>query len=147
MSEKLILFDTPILVHADNIDSMHHKVAEELRYKAIKGEIDACVTPQILLELFAILTSLRVEHPLPPQEALRIVQVYYFAEPIRKIFPRVSTLNRTIQLCEKYSIKGQEIYNAFLAAIMLDNGVEDIYTDNPDVYSKFTEIKASNPFV
>jgi predicted nucleic acid-binding protein len=51
------LLDTNILVHAYNKSSPHQKKASEIIRKAMQGEIEACLSPQVLYEFFAVVTS------------------------------------------------------------------------------------------
>jgi predicted nucleic acid-binding protein len=53
-----ILLDTNILVHAHNRASQFHRKAADIIKKALQGEIEAYITPQILYEFFAVVTTL-----------------------------------------------------------------------------------------
>ncbi len=52
-----ILLDTNILVHAYNKSSPNQIEAAGIIRKAMQGEIEACLTPQVLYELFAVVTD------------------------------------------------------------------------------------------
>lgn len=65
-----ILLDTNILVHAYNKSSPHQLEAANVIKKAMLGETEACLTPQVLYEFFAVATNpKRVEKPLSTREA------------------------------------------------------------------------------
>ncbi|MFQ6074813.1 MAG: type II toxin-antitoxin system VapC family toxin [Candidatus Bathyarchaeia archaeon] len=68
-----ILLDTNILVHSHNKASPHQKRASVVIRKAMQGEIEAYIAPQILYEFLAVVTDpKRVEHPLSSDEAVDI---------------------------------------------------------------------------
>ena len=65
-----ILLDTSILVHAYNRSSPFQVQASNIIKKAMQGETETCLSPQVLYEFFAFVTSVkRVEYPMLPREA------------------------------------------------------------------------------
>jgi predicted nucleic acid-binding protein len=52
-----ILLDTNIIVHAYNKSSPHQQEAANIIKKALQGKTEACLTPQVLYELFAVITN------------------------------------------------------------------------------------------
>jgi predicted nucleic acid-binding protein len=52
-----ILLDTNILVHAYNKSSPHQSKAGGIIRRAMRGEIEACLTAQVLFEFFAVVTN------------------------------------------------------------------------------------------
>ena len=142
-----VLLDTNILVYATFKDSILYKQAREIRDKALRGEIKACLSPQILAEFYSVVTnSKRVTNPLTPKEAREVVELYFSTLHISKILMKRTTIQRTVKLAEKYKIKGQSIFDTQLIATMLDNGIKRIYTNNEKDFKKFREIEAINPF-
>ncbi len=142
-----ILFDTNILIHAANAASPLHTQAKRLRDQAVEGFIDACLTPQVLWEFYAVMTNpTRVTHPLAPHEASREVQTYLEADRLTIIMPRHTTLQRTAELLRRARVTGRRIFDVYLAATMLDHNVRVIYTQNTKDFAHFREIQAVNPF-
>lgn len=98
-TSKPALLDSNILVFADNEDSPNHQKAKELREKARNGEINAYISPQIILEFFAIITNpKRVEKPLSFEDAYKEAEKYLLSHNIKKIHPKETTLERTLNL-------------------------------------------------
>ena len=58
-SKPKVVFDTNILVHAMNSTAVEHAASRELRDKAVAGQLEAHMTPQILFEYFAVVTNPR----------------------------------------------------------------------------------------
>jgi predicted nucleic acid-binding protein len=85
----IYLIDSNILVFAANEDSPHQKSALEIMNKVITGKINACLAYQTLYEFYAIIIDpKRVEHPILPQKAQEIIELYMRASNVKKIFPK-----------------------------------------------------------
>ena len=64
-------------MHAYNKSSTYQKKASSVVKKALQGEIEAYLTPQVLYEFFAIVTNpKRVEHPLPVNKTVELVHEF-----------------------------------------------------------------------
>lgn len=141
------MLDANILIYADDVLSRFHEVAVELRAKAVRKEINVCISPQILREFYAIRTSpTRSQNPLSPTQAAGIVRAYLQAETILKIYPKPGTIERAIELCRQHDIRSQSVHDAFLVATMLDNGARRLYTANTEDFRWYRELEVINPF-
>jgi len=61
----------------------HHAASRALRDRALARVIDICLTPQVLLEYFAVVTSpSHLTRPLPPSDALADVEKLAAAFPL-----------------------------------------------------------------
>lgn len=143
----MILFDANVLVHAHAVDSPLHAVARRLRDQAAQGELEACVSPQVLCEFFAVCTNARFRRPpLTPRQAAAEVATYWQASGFRRILPKETTVQRLTELLARHTVSRQQVFDAFLAATMLDNGVRTIYTQNTKDFQPYSELRAVNPF-
>ena len=140
------LLDTNILVYASDKDSPFHQKAKEIRDKANKGEIKACITPQILSEFYSAVTNPKNKNSISPAQAKKEIENYLEATAILKIFIKETTTRRMIELASEYGIRSQNIYDLQLVATMLDNGDRKIYTANDKDFKVFKEIEVINPF-
>lgn len=61
--DTMILFDANMLVHAHAVTSPCHAVAQRLRDQAAQGDLEACLSPQVLCEFFSVITDDRVVKP------------------------------------------------------------------------------------
>ena len=112
---KLYLIDTNILVFASDKDSIHYAKAKDIRDKVKRGEMNACISPQILSEFFAIVTdSRRVPNPISYDEAIKEVEHYSIA--IKMIYPKENVISRLIELVMNYKITRQQIFDAYFEA-------------------------------
>jgi len=140
------LLDTNILVYATNKDSEFHSVCRSLVEKAVNNEIEAVVSIQNLIELYAVITDKRrVEHPLTPVKAKELIEFYKKDTGIRIIAPVVRTVDTIAKLIEKHSPRSQSVFDYLLAATMMDNGVHVIYTSDTGHFKHFDSITAINP--
>lgn len=140
------LLDTNILVYANNIDSPLHSKCKTIVEKAVSGEIQAAISTQNLVELYAVITDKRrVEHPLPPIKAKELIEFYKSHENIQIIAPVSQTLDVLTGLIEKHKPKAQSIFDCLLVATMIDNNIHEIYSANTVHFKSFVSIKAINP--
>lgn len=142
----MILLDTNILVHATGAQSPRHAKAKELRDQAAAGRFDACIAAQILTEFYAVVTDPRRFQPaLTPSQAQRELQTY-LSSSLKLILPKDTTMLRMLNLLGFKLVRSGRIFDVFLAATMLDNGVRRIYTENTNDFKAIDEIDASDPF-
>jgi len=146
ISPDLALLDTNMLVYADQEEDEHHQAARALRDRGLRGEVALCVSPQVLYEYLAVVTSSRrVTQPRSPAAAMAEVEKYIRSRNIRKIFPGPGIHNRVRDLFRVHPISGPRIFDLYLIATMLDNGVTKIYTFNDRHFTPFSEIQVLTP--
>lgn len=143
----MILLDTNMLVHAAGSKSPRHARAREVRDQAAAGEIDACIAAQVLTEFYAVVTDPRRFQP-----ALTAAQAHqelrsYLSSRLRLILPKETTVSRMLSMLGSRSVRGGRIFDIFLAATMLDNGVRTVYTENVRDFEGLDGIEAINPFL
>lgn len=143
----MILLDSNILVHAAGSESPRHAKAKDLRDRAAAGEIEACIAAQVLAEFYAVVTDPhRFQPPLAPAQIQRDLRSYLTSR-LWLILPRDTTVSRMLELLSSRSVRGGKIFDLFLAATMLDNGVRTIYTENVRDFEGLEGIEAIDPFL
>ncbi len=74
-----------------------------------KGEISLCITPQVLLEYFAVVTSSkRVAKPIEPKQAIEEITKYFKAENIMKIYPKEGRFEKIIDLSKNIRFEARK---------------------------------------
>jgi predicted nucleic acid-binding protein len=142
-----ILLDTNILVHAYNKSSPHQSKARKIIKKAMQGEIEACLSPQILYEFFAVVTSAkRVEHPMPSDEAADLCLDLWECNEIEKLNPSGLASIEVFKSAKELKLSKTEIFDCVLAVTAKENNVETIYTENIVDFKHYTFLKSVNPF-
>lgn len=141
-----ILFDSNILVYAHNLYSPFYKRAKELHEQVVFKNLKGAVAIQNLLEFYATITSPKlVGNRQAPKNAHRSCIVYLNAG-FKIIYPKQDDLRNALYLAEKKNISGKKIFDIYLVATMLSNGINTVYTANDKDFKDFSEIKAINPF-
>jgi len=143
-----ILLDTNILVHAHNKTSANQRKASDIIRKAMRGEIEAYVAPQILYEFFAVVTNpKRVEHPLPSDEALEICLDFWECREIEKANPTLKAPREVFKLAKELKLSKGQIFDCLLAVTAKENYMEMIYTEDTDHFKAYSFLKALNPLI
>ena len=141
----MILLDTNILVHAAGASSPRHAKAKALRDEAAEGQLEACIAAQVLTEFYAVVTDARRFQPaLTPSQAQKELRAY-LASSLKLILPKEATVSHMLHLIGSRPVRSGRIFDVFLAATMLDNGVTRIYTENITDFEAIRGIEAVDP--
>ena len=85
-------------------------------------------------------------HPLSSGEARAEVEKYVNSPRVITLHPTQDVLTPVIALLETYpQVTRQTIFDLFIVATMLGNGVSRIYTFNESDFALFTEIETMRP--
>lgn len=145
MTDAPAVLDSNIYIYALNKGSAKHKVAYQLLNEALLRKLSVFVTHQNLNEIFNVITDTsRLTKPFKADEALREITTLYQALPL--IVPNEKTFSVLSLSISQIALKSRRIFDAFLAATMISNGIEILYTDNEKDFKKYKEIKVINPF-
>lgn len=137
-----MIIDTNILIYFINLDSDKHKQARKFLNDNV-GKL--VITHQNVLEAIRVLTHKNFSRSMSLKEALN--SVLLIARSCSIISPNLNTYYLVIELIKKYKLSGNRIFDAYLAATALSNGISTIATDNTRDCKKFKEIKLFNPFL
>lgn len=136
-----MLIDSNILIYAINIDSQKHLKAQQF-LEENSGNLE--ISHQNILETLRVLTHKRFSNPMEIKDAISAIQA--IAEFCRIITPTPTTYYLSLELITGYRLTGNRIFDAYLAATALSNGVGVIATDNIKDFQKFAPLKIINPF-
>jgi predicted nucleic acid-binding protein len=144
--DDVVLFDTNILVYARDIESPNYKKAKELQDSVNNGNLIAAITPQNLLEFYSVITNqAKNKKADSSKEAIAEIKKYLLS-PFELIVPTGKELGIIAKLLKGRDLIGRRIFDVYLVATMLSNGIRTIYTANERDFEMFGEIKAVNPF-
>lgn len=112
MSGELAILDTNVLVYSRYADAEHHAACQAVLDQAQAGEVQLCVTSQILAEFFSIVTNpRRVSDPRDPQEALEVIE-RLLDMPGMTLLPMPAGIVRDwIALAREHAISRSEIFD------------------------------------
>ncbi len=142
-----ILLDTNILVHGYNKSSPHQKEAAVIIRRVMQGELHAYITPQVLYELFAVITNpKRVEKPVSAKEAADLCIDLWECNEIEKINPSGVAPIEVFRLAESLKLSKAKVFDCVLAVAAKEKDVDTIYTENVGDFKGYSFVKAVNPF-
>lgn len=136
-----MLIDSNILIYALSIRSPKRQMAQEFLQNQRNQLV---IAHQNYLETIRILTHNKFPSPFNPREALKAVNS--ITKQAKVIFPQQNTLAIFKILVQTYKTKGLEVFDSYLIATALSNGVTHIATDNQKHFAKYSEISVLNPF-
>jgi len=137
----MILVDSNILVYAINKTSPKTNKAENFLRSFAGGFV---LAHQNILESLRVLTHPKFPKPMKLKSA--IAEIQKIADAGRIISPDYRTYHIAAELIKNYSLKSDQIFDAYLVATALTNDVYKIATDNERDFLKIEEIKVINPF-
>lgn len=137
----MILLDTNIIVYSLDKKSSKNYIATN--YIKRNAE-NLAITHQNINEALRVLTHPKHLKPMDIESAIKAVTA--ISEGLSIVFPKENTIFITLELLEKYKIKSNHVFDAYLTATMLSNGIEEIATDNEKDFSIIKEVKIINPF-
>lgn len=136
-----MLVDSNILIYAINADSAKHERATRF-LKDNLGNLQ--VAHQNILETLRVVTHKTFTGTLNSKEALEAI--FLLVQSFQIIVPNNKTYYVCLELIKKHNLTGNRIFDAYLVATSLANGIYQIATDNERDFLKIKEIKVINPF-
>jgi len=135
-----MLVDTNVLIYAINSDSPKNKQAQIFLQKYRKELI---VAHQNIFEALRVLTHPKYSKPMSPRDAQEAVLAILKA--CRVIIPDYNTYYLAFELIKEHNLLGNRIFDAYLGATAISNGIRVIATDNEKDFKKFG-VTVYNPF-
>ncbi len=136
-----MLIDSNLLIYAINADSPKHRSAQEFSKESL-GELE--IAHQNILETIRVLTHQKFSKPMRLKDAL--LAIHAVIKFCRVISPTQTAYYLALELISKHKLVGNRIFDAYLAATAMSNGIDIIATDNTADFKKFTALKIINPF-
>lgn len=137
-----MLVDSNILVYAINRRSPKNKIAQIFLQNNI-GHLE--IAHQNILEALRVLTHPKFPSPMKINDALKAIE--NILKSCRVICPAEKTHYIALLLIKKNKLVSDQIFDTYLIATALSNGINAIATDNTRDFKKFKEIKLINPFL
>jgi len=139
------LIDSNVLIYAADLESEFQENARNLLDQGMDGKVSLCVSSQVLLEFFSVVTNpRRVNNPRSPEDAIEEIKKY-LSSRLTVIVPGDEITEKILDLCKRHPVKGQGIFDLQMVATMLSNGITKIYTYNVNHFRPFEEIEVLTP--
>ena len=137
-----MIIDSNILVYSIDKLSPKHKKAQ----KFLKENLNILkVAHQNIFETLRVITYPKFPIPMKLKDAVAAVERILKVCSI--VSPNWKTQKIALELIKKYKLSSDVIFDAYLAATALANGIDTIATDNTKDFQRIKEIKIINPFV
>jgi predicted nucleic acid-binding protein len=141
-----ILLDSNILVYAYDKLSTNHEQAKRIMDKAFDAEIDACISPQVLYEFFAVVTNpKKATSPMTSDDAAELCLDLWECSEIEKVNPTASVTSKVFGFAKEKKISSLKIFDYILALTAIENKIDAIYTENVRDFKDIDLIKVINP--
>lgn len=136
MNPERVFFDTNILFYAHDIDAgAKHARAKSLVLTAWEGEVDPCISVQVLQEL---LVNLR-RHGLEAAAAVSTVMDYLVW---RTVDNNVQVFLDAVDLMQSHQLS---FWDASIIAAAVNAGAGELWTEDLNTGQMYGKIKAVNP--
>ena len=143
----MIAVDTNLLVYAHRSDADFHDRARRLLCGLADGSRPWAIPWPCVHEFLAITTHPRIyDPPTPMYTALQAIEVWLKAGNCVAIGESIGYFDTLKAMALTGSIRGPMIHDARIAAICMQNGVDELWTADRD-FSRFGALKARNPLV
>ena len=137
------LVDTNILVYALDRTSPFYPIARQILEECIQGSRQGIIAQQNLVECANVLfRDLKKEH----SEIMLNLNTIALRCNLIIITPLPTTYFTFLNLCYTLKQRKREMFDVFLSATMLDNGITHIITVNEKDFTGIKGISVYNPF-
>ncbi len=141
----MLLPDVNVLVYAHREDLAAHPVARAWLESALNGDEPLGVFNPTLASFLRIVTNRRIfKTPTPLSLALDFVETLRAAPMARPIDTSASHWEIFVRLCHEINAAGDDIPDAYLAALAIENDCEFVSTDTG--FARFSRLKFRRPF-
>lgn len=137
------LIDSSILIYAyDSSEKEKHKIAENILAKCWKKEIHYFLSTQNLSELYINITRY-IKNPIPKEEAEENLKDIITFPNFQILTIEPQTIKKAINISIKYNLN---YWDALIAAVMQENSINTIITENKKDFEKISWLTITNPF-
>lgn len=143
MDDNDFLIDSNILVYAfDTSEGKKHQQAKTILNKCWDGFVSFSISLQNLHEFYFVLTT-KKKHVVSPDLTGLFVKHFIEFYGWKKLIPSPKSIIKAIEIVHHYKLP---FWDAHLVAVMLENNIHHIYTEDVADFKKFPNIVAINPF-
>jgi len=143
-NKKKVAFDTNILIFATNQKSPYFDYCNQLFREVDQGKYELYLADKTLYEFFAVLSNVFFKEK---REGVKEVFDFYLNSTNYTLMHSTNQTAHIVSelLSDQETAKGGYIHDIVLAAMLLENGVDVLYTDNKKDFQPFTWLKKMKP--
>ncbi len=136
MNNSSVLVDTNILLYAHDESSFYHEKAKDFLEKNLP-EQNLAISTQNIIEYYSLVTNPKRFSVAISSKAVQDRIGKWLETGFYKIIsPTVTTTITLLRILGDLPIKGPDIFDAYLAATAIDNGIDTIYTADAKIFKK-----------
>ena len=140
----MYLLDANVLIYAFRRDSPHHSPCYQWLTNTLAGEDPVATTSVVELALLRIATLPALGTAAStPAEVFRFLGTLKDQPTVLRIEPGEQHLDILSGLCAKMKLRGNDINDAFLAALSMEYGATLVTADRG--FSRFSGLRIMNP--
>ena len=140
----MYLLDANVLIYAFRRDSPHHSPCYQWLTNTLAGEDPVATTSGVELALLQIATLPALGTAAStPAEVFRFLGALKDQPTVLRIEPGEQHLDILSGLCAKMKLRGNDINDAFLAALSMEYGATLVTADRG--FSRFSGLRIMNP--
>lgn len=141
-----VFLDANILIYALYADAPQHEASRFLIWKILNGDRRAFLSPQILSEMYAVVTDKRrVTKARSPEEASPVIEMLVSC-PFVTVLPMTKHVSRRLaKLVRMHDVRGADVFDAQIVATMMEHGLRTICTYNQKDFVPYPSIRAVLP--
>lgn len=141
-----ILLDTNVLIYATLAgDSRHARSREVLDLRSKRG-VEVFISVQNLAEMYPNLTGPKNQPPDSPEVAREKIRAIAALPGLTVLPVTMETISEALALCEAHGRTRQDYFDMQLAALMRQEGIRTIITENAEDFAMIEDLTVFNPF-
>ena len=142
-NSQVSLIDSNILIYAyDKSESIKNAIAEKILEDVFINKKNVAVSTQNLSEFFVNITS-KIEKPIRPIEAYNAIHEISSISNVKTFTIGKQTIINAIGFSIEFNIP---YWDAQIAAVMHENNINTIVTENEKDFKKIPWLRVINPF-
>jgi len=141
-----ILLDTNICLRFVDASSTGHEAATKAVHRLISDKHRIRLTPQVLIEFWAVATRPVDRNGLGWTTSRTEVEIDALTSRFGMLGDRLAVFPLWQKLVTVHDVKGKNVHDARIAAVMSAHGIEHLLTFNGDDFKRFAHVNVLDPW-
>jgi predicted nucleic acid-binding protein len=138
--------DTGFLVAAEVLEHTEHVAARGTLARLLAAGDLIAIAPQVLAEFIHVVTDpRRFAHPLDMTAARRLVEQWWTAREVMRVFPNDASTWQFLSWLQQFSLGRKRLLDTLLAATYQQAGIQSLLTTNPADFALFGVFRCLTP--
>jgi predicted nucleic acid-binding protein len=141
-----VLVDTNVLIYATLSADPRQARARSVLEQRLRPDVEMFISVQNLAEMYPNLTGPKNQPPDSPALARDKIRSIARLRGVTVLPTTLDTALRALDVCAANGLTRQSYFDAQLAALMLQEGIPTVVTENVADFTRFKGVRALNPF-